>query len=118
MGNEMTARESQLYETTKAEFLQLRKSISEKLADGQLKMRELFSLMREFLEGANAILKHLTVTNFTKEERVAVITSAMIEWWDTDLEKLDLPGPDAILDPMIRAAIPGIVKLLLGWIGM
>jgi hypothetical protein len=111
----MTARESELYEIAKARFLLLRESIKEKLADGRLQLRELASLLREFLQGANAILGPL---NVTKEERLVVVTNAVLEWWDEDLEKLDLPGPDVVLDPVIRAALPSIIKILLDWIGV
>ena len=106
---------SDLYETVKTEFADLRASIGEKLADGRLRMLEMASLLREFLQGANAILGPLGVD---KERRLEVITEAILQWWDEDLEKLDLPGPDAILDPAIRAALPGVVKILVDWIGV
>ncbi len=105
---------SDLYETVKEQFLAMRESINAKLADGRLQFRELASLLREFLQGAHAILESLDVD---KDQRLGVITEAAIEWWDQDLEKLDMPGPDAVLDPMVRAALPGLVKILVDWIG-
>lgn len=106
---------SDLYETVKEQFLVMRESINAKLADGQLKIREMASLFREFLTGANAILE---AVNADRDQRLGVITEAVLEWWDEDLAKLDLPGPDAILDPMIRAALPGVVKILVDWLGV
>lgn len=104
---------SDLYETVKEQFVAMRESINAKLADGRLRMREMASLLREFLVGANEILGSLDVD---KDQRRVVITEAVIEWWDEDLAKLDMPGPDAILDPMIRAALPGVVKILVDWL--
>lgn len=112
---------SELYDTCKAEFIALRESIVAKLADKKLKLRELWQLFRQFSEAAVAIAEQLNVSG---PEKRALVIEAALAWWDEELVKIDLWGPDEVIDPKIREAIPLIVGGLVdavvafyNWIG-
>lgn len=100
---------SDLYDACKAQFERLRESIDSKLSDGKLRFRELVGVLREFSSSAAVIAETMNVPG--PEKRALVVEAAEL-WWSEDLEPLDMPGPDAIFDPIIRAAIPGIVGAL------
>lgn len=42
----------------------------------------------------------------------AYLASQLEELFDTHVKPLDLPGPDAVIDPLLRAAIRPLVKRL------
>lgn len=103
---------SELYETVKSEFLNLRESIRAKLKDGKLGRGEIVTVVREFSAAGVSIVEKLDVPG---PERKGIVVEAMMAWWhdpEDGLKKMDAPGPDAILDPIMEELLPGLTGLL------
>jgi hypothetical protein len=96
-----------LYETARAEFDKLRQSIKDKLEDGKLSFGEIWAIIPEFLRGGVKIMATLDAPGLDK--KVAVL-EALEELWDKDLQPLDLPGPDRLIDPILKALIMSVAR--------
>ncbi len=105
-----------LYNTVKDQFQQLRDGLNSKLADGSLSIREIVQVVREFSKAGAVIAKDLALPGPEKKE---VVIEALMEWWNDPvdgLKKIDLPGPDVYLDPMIEALLPVMAGTAIDWL--
>jgi len=98
-----------LYDTIQAQYKRLGDEISSRIADGKLSLRDVRLIVAEFIVSATVIARKLSVP---VEERERLVIQATLRLWDERLEPLDLPGPDALLDPWIRQSLPVIAAWL------
>jgi hypothetical protein len=101
-----------LYNTVRAEFDALRKSIEDKLEDGKLSFGEVWAIVPEFLKAGIKITETLNVPGLDKK---AVVMEALEELWNRDLKPLDLPGPDALIDPILKVLILQLASALIDY---
>jgi hypothetical protein len=116
MSAERDAKVAALYDVVKDQFQQLRDSLNAKLADGSLKLREIYSIVREFCNAGSVIAEEIQGTG---EEKKALVIKALMDWWHDPvdgLKKLDLPGPDSFIDPALEAVLPVMAGKLLDWL--
>ena len=100
-----------LYETLEDEFDKLSESIKQKLIDGRIGFGDLSALIREFLDSAVIIAEQLKAPG---KDKKAVVIEALLKFWDSPIiQNLDIPGPDALIKPMIRGALPFFAGILI-----
>lgn len=98
-----------LYETWKAQYGRLRRTIAASVADHELSFRDVRRIIGQFSSSATAIAARLDVP---VAERERLVIEATLRFWNEELAPRDLPGPDALLDPLIRASLPVVLPWL------
>lgn len=93
----------QLYDTILQQTEKVRAIIDKATADESLTLAELGGIIQGFCRAGVKIVERIEVAG---PERRRLVTDALLRLWDEKLAKLDMPGPDAVLDPWFRSSIP------------
>ena len=100
-----------LYEVLQAEIQGVLDEIEMAMQDGRLSFKDVWEIFFEVVDGTTTVLQ--SISGLTGAEKKAEVIKAALRFWDDVLAEKDLPGPDAIIDPVIRASIPAIVGALI-----
>jgi hypothetical protein len=91
-----------LYDAVKTALENLKASLKEKLADGHISILEGLGLVRETLGAGRDILAEF---DGPAEHKRLLFVGFCLDLWDELGEPLDIWGPDAIIDPVIRQTV-------------
>lgn len=92
-----------LYDETLERAAEVRAIIDRATADRRLTTREIFDIIRGFCRAGVKLAERIDAAG---TEKRTLLTEALVRLWDEQLAPLDLPGPDAVLDPWFRDSLP------------
>jgi len=102
-----------LSEDVQAQFRALVESYKLKVDDGSLSFSEAVALGGEFIAACIRIAEQVTAPGADKK-------AAVLAAWDLFVEKvvtpIDLPGPDAIIDPIVAKALHWLGNFGIEWL--
>jgi len=84
--------------------------VKETLVDGKISLAEAWGLVIAAVIACIPVIAHWQDAD-AGHRRQAVIV-AVVHLWEEYLKPLDIPGPDAVIDPAVSAALPFIVGAL------
>jgi len=77
-------------------------------SDGKVSISEIWAFMLVLGDAINTIIVE---SNNWSDADTKELTEAAVKLYDTHVEPVDLPGPDFVIDPLIRnGLIPGLVQ--------
>jgi len=103
-----------LYAVLRAEIQTVLDEIEVAMDDGRLSFKDAWGILFELVDAVVSVLR--AIDSLTGEQKKAEVIKAAVRFWDDVLAEKDLPGPDVIIDPIIRAALPAIVGALVDFI--